>query len=130
MSSDIKKWFTTANEYSERLLKACGNQAEMGVGRRKLHEVVRDFAVAAIFFDHVKEVCMSMTMDLVDMEMTKEQRDYLREFVSEECMKATDEFNANMGRIGHVSAEVAKTATQSQELPPITPTEKPNGDLN
>lgn len=127
MSSDIKKWFTQANEQSDKLLKACGNQAELGVGKRKLHhEVVRDFAVAAIFFDHLKEVCMSMTMDLVDMEMTKDQRDYLREFVSEECVKFTDNLNASMGRIGHVSVEVAKTATHSQEAT----TEKPKGDLN
>lgn len=130
MSDEIKKWFATANEYSERLLKACGSQADVDLGRRKLHEVVRDFAVAAIFFDHVKEICMGMTMDLVDLEMTDAQRKYLREFVSEECSKVAEDFGAVLGNIGHVTVQVSKTATQSDELPPIVTTGKPSGDLN
>lgn len=130
MSDEIKKWFTTANEYSEKLLKACGNQADSGIGKRRLHEVVRDFAVAAIFFDQVKEVCMGMTMDLVDVDMTAEQREYLRDFVSDECKKAVDEFNAAMGSIGRVTVQVNKSATQSEAKEPLATTGKPNGDLN
>lgn len=136
MSDEIKKWFTKANECSERLLKACGSQADKDMGKRRLHEVVRDFAVAAIFFDHVKEICMGMTMDLVALEMTDAQRKYLREFVSDECEKAAEEFQATLGSIGHVtvqvsgSAQTSKATAQSgmKELPATT--EKPRGDLN